>query len=119
MLQESIVPAIHQLFGDEDVWYRQEGTLPHYHHDVRAYLDNTFSEQWIRYRGSVEYPPPPRSLDLTPPDFFLWSYLKDAVYSTKPATLQELWQEIERSCAAIPAATLVAACSLLLTVPRS
>jgi hypothetical protein len=32
------------------------------------------------------------------------------VCSTKPATLQELQQEIERSCAAVAAATLVAAC---------
>jgi hypothetical protein len=31
-------------------------------------------------------------------------------YSTKPVTLQELQQEIEQSCAAMPAATWVATC---------
>jgi hypothetical protein len=36
----------------------------------------------------------PWSPDLTPPDFFLWGYLKDVVYCTKLATLKELWQEI-------------------------
>jgi hypothetical protein len=96
------------LYGDEDMWYQQDGVLPYYHHNVRAYLDNTFPNQWIGCRGSVEYPP--KSPDLTPPDFFLWGYLKDTVYSTKPATLQELWQETEQSWAAIPAETLVATC---------
>jgi len=108
MLQVSTVPAVRQLCGDEDMWYQQDGTPPHYHRDVRAYLDNTFPNQWIGCRGSVEYPP--KSPDLTPPDFFLWGYLKDTVYSTKPATLQELWQETEQSWAAIPAETLVATC---------
>jgi len=27
---------------------------------------------------------PPRSPDLTPPDYFLWEYLKGTVYQTKP-----------------------------------
>jgi len=53
---------------------------------------------------------PPQLPDLTPPDFFLWDYLKDVVYGTKPATLQELWQVTERSYAAVPAETLVATC---------
>jgi hypothetical protein len=33
---------------------------------------------------------PPRSPDLTPLDFFLWDYLKNAIYSSKPRTLQDL-----------------------------
>jgi hypothetical protein len=28
MLQESILPTIHQLYGDEDMWYQQDGA-PH------------------------------------------------------------------------------------------
>jgi len=36
----------------------------------------------------------------------------DAVYSTKPATFQELQQAVERCCAA----TLVAACHLLTAI---
>jgi hypothetical protein len=42
VLQESIVPAICQPYGDEIMWYQQNGALPHYHHDVRSNLDNTF-----------------------------------------------------------------------------
>jgi hypothetical protein len=69
MLQESIVPTVCQLYGDEGMWYQQDKAPPHYHHDVMAYLDNTFPNQCIGCRGFVEYPP--RSPDLTPPDFFM------------------------------------------------
>jgi hypothetical protein len=62
--------------------HQQDQASPHYHHDVRAYLDNAFL---TGCRGSVENPPC---------NFFLWGYLKDTGYSIKPETLQELWQEI-------------------------
>ena len=32
--------------------------------------------------------------DLTPPDFFLWGYLKDRVYANKPQGLQQLKDNI-------------------------
>jgi hypothetical protein len=44
----------------------------------------------------------PNSPDLTTHDFHLWWYLKDAVYHTKPATMEELQEEIKASHAAIP-----------------
>ncbi|KAJ4445889.1 hypothetical protein ANN_12575 [Periplaneta americana] len=37
---------------------------------------------------------PPRSPDLTTPDFFLWGYLKDRVYATRPQTLEDLKHNI-------------------------
>jgi hypothetical protein len=55
-------------------------------------------------------PLPPRSPYSTPTDFVLSSYLKDAVYNTKPETLQELRQEIQLSGTAIPEASLVVTC---------
>nr|CAI5850687.1 unnamed protein product [Callosobruchus analis] len=57
--------------------FRFEGTVtgdgapPHYHRDVRAYLDQNLSGQWIGRRRPNEFPP--RSPDLTPLDFFLWA----------------------------------------------
>ncbi|GBL95012.1 hypothetical protein AVEN_44087-1 [Araneus ventricosus] len=40
-------------------------------------------------------PTPPRSPDLTPSDFFLWSYVKDNVYAPPmPTTLQALQERI-------------------------
>ncbi|KYM95854.1 hypothetical protein ALC62_13505, partial [Cyphomyrmex costatus] len=55
---------------------------------VRQFLDETFAHRWIGRRGYIEWPP--RSPDLTPLDYFLWGYLKDRVYATKPANLEEL-----------------------------
>ncbi|XP_069669795.1 uncharacterized protein [Periplaneta americana] len=37
---------------------------------------------------------PPSSPDLTTPDFFLWGYLKDRVYATRPQTLDDLKHNI-------------------------
>jgi len=33
---------------------------------------------------------PPRSPDLTPPDYFLWGYLKGIVYQNEPRTIDAL-----------------------------
>ncbi|XP_018414501.1 PREDICTED: fibroblast growth factor 5 [Nanorana parkeri] len=56
----------------------RHGTPPHFHQDVRAYLDENLPGHWIRRRGVVEFPP--RSPDLTPLAFYLWGTLKDVVY---------------------------------------
>ena len=106
MLQTSIFPAIRELFGDERFYLQQDGAPPHYHRDVRAYLDDTLPGRWIGRRGAIEYPP--RSPDLTPLDFYLWGILKDEVYRQKPATLNALRETIEASCAAITPDTLTA-----------
>ena len=45
---------------------------------------------------------PPRSLDLTPPDFFLWGSLSGKVYWNKPRTVEDLKENIQREIAAIP-----------------
>ena len=37
---------------------------------------------------------PPRSPDLTPPDFYLWGKLKGSVYAHNPRTTDELKQKI-------------------------
>jgi hypothetical protein len=40
---------------------------------------------------------PPRSPDLTSPDFFLCSYLKDTVYRSNPRDLKQLKMNITRA----------------------
>lgn len=44
---------------------------------------------------------PPRSPDLTAPDFFLWGYLKGKVYANKPDTLAQLKANIRQEIAQI------------------
>jgi hypothetical protein len=105
MLHTSILPAIRALYGNERFYLQHDGAPPHYHRDVRAYLDEILPGQWIGRRGAVEFPP--RSPDLTPLNFHLWGTLKNVVYHRKPATLVALREEIEMSCAAITVDTLV------------
>ncbi|KAJ4429885.1 hypothetical protein ANN_22089 [Periplaneta americana] len=63
------------------------------------------TQRWLGRRGSAaEFPP--RSPDLTPPDFYLWGALKDTVYAIKPQTLEELRVQIEHACNDIPLATI-------------
>ena len=43
---------------------------------------------------------------MTPPDFFLWGYLKSKVYADKPRTIAKLKNNIRREIAAISTDTL-------------
>jgi hypothetical protein len=49
---------------------------------------------------------PQRSLDLTPPDYFLWGYLKQVVYSNRPQTVEDLKQNTEIAISIISKETL-------------
>ena len=54
--------------------------------------------------GDLEWPP--RSPDLTVPDYFLWGYLKSKVYASKPKTIDELKCNIRAEIAAIETSKL-------------
>jgi hypothetical protein len=80
------------LLDDESMFFMQDGAPAHYASDVRDWLDENFRTRWIGRRGSIDWPA--RSPDLTPADFFLWGYLKDILYKSKPRTLSNLKQSI-------------------------
>ncbi|UYV72667.1 hypothetical protein LAZ67_10000255 [Cordylochernes scorpioides] len=105
MLADSIFPAIRALYGNDDFYFQLDGAPPHYHRDVRAYLDQNLSGQWIGRRGPIEFPA--RSPDLTPLDFFLWGTVKDGVYKRKPRNLDILWNEIQAVCREISLDVLI------------
>jgi len=44
---------------------------------------------------------PPRSPELTPPDYFLWGYLKGTVYQNKPGTIDALKANITEEIQAV------------------
>ena len=49
---------------------------------------------------------PPRSLDLTPADFFLWGLLKGKVYKNTPRTIEQLKDAIRQQIQAVNVDTL-------------
>ncbi|KAJ4440367.1 hypothetical protein ANN_08507 [Periplaneta americana] len=52
-----------------------DGALVHFTHRVRDYLNQQFPGKWIGRGGPVPWPP--RSPDLTPPDFFVWEQMRN------------------------------------------
>ncbi|KAJ4449729.1 hypothetical protein ANN_01133 [Periplaneta americana] len=103
---ETTIPRLNDLLENENGFYfQQDGAPAHFHANVRNFLDRTLNQRWIERRGSAaEFPP--RSPDLTLPDFYIWGVLKDTVYATKPQTLEELRVQIEHACDDIPLETI-------------
>ncbi|PNF39337.1 hypothetical protein B7P43_G01517 [Cryptotermes secundus] len=105
MLENRLFP---QLANDSnDYIFQQDGSPPHFHSNVRGLLTLVLPQRWIA-RAAVEDAPifwwPPRSLVITPCDFFLWGYVKDVVNvetinrtveTITPEMLQRVWQEFD------------------------
>ncbi|XP_023311192.1 uncharacterized protein LOC111692289 [Anoplophora glabripennis] len=89
MLENFLRPAVE---NHPQVWFQQDGATAHTARDTMALLRDTFGERIISRTSDFNWPP--RSPDLTAPDFFLWGYLKGKVYINKPRTIQQLKNNI-------------------------
>jgi hypothetical protein len=79
MLINWLKPLLHR----ENFIFQQVGAPPHWHQEVRNYLDANLPQRWIgRATGDNMSPTcwPPRNPDLTPCDIFLWGYVKYKVF---------------------------------------
>ena len=74
------------------MWFQQDGTTAHTARATIKLLRQTFGHRIISRNTEILWPP--RSPDLTPPDYFLWGYLKERVYINKPQTIQQLKDKI-------------------------
>lgn len=81
------------------IWFQQDGATPHTALITREWLRNHFKRRIISKDFPQEWSP--NSPDLSPPDFFLWGYLKDRVYQEKPRTLAHLQKKIRDEVKAI------------------
>lgn len=79
--------------NNQNIWFQQDGATAHTARATMELLHNIFGERIIS--RNCDFAWPPRSPDLTAPDFFLWGYLKGVVYINKPQTIQELKQNIQ------------------------
>ncbi|EZA47915.1 hypothetical protein X777_15034, partial [Ooceraea biroi] len=100
-----------QLLEDVDLHTRQrmriqlDGAPPHYAVIVRNFLNQEYNNRWIGRGGPVAWPP--RSPDLTSPDFFLWGYIKNVVYEHVPTTRENMMERIRTACVNIQRAVLL------------
>ena len=81
------------------VWFKQDGASSHNSNLSRNWLKENFGGRVISLKTDLEWAP--YSLDLSPPDFFLWGYFKDRVYAGKPKTITELKEAIREEMRAI------------------
>ncbi|GFU27886.1 DUF4817 domain-containing protein [Trichonephila clavipes] len=65
-----------------ELWFQQDGATRHIARATIDLLKDTLGDRLISRFGPVNWPP--RSCDLTPLDYFLWSYVKSLVYADKP-----------------------------------
>ena len=80
-------------------WFQQDGASSHTSNLSRDWLKENFESRVISLKTDFELAP--LSPDLSPPDFFLWGYLKDRVYARKPRTITELKEAIREEMRAI------------------
>ena len=94
---------VNQL-DDEELsigYFQQDGPTSHNSHASMAEIQSFFGDRIIS-KGLW----PPRSPDLTPPDYFLWGYLKRRVYQNKPRTIDALKANITEEIQAVTADVL-------------
>ncbi|XP_068083439.1 uncharacterized protein [Anabrus simplex] len=108
MLAEWLLP---QLSDDrDDCVLQQDGAPPHFHREVRVFLNQELPQRWMGCgtEGDLMLLPfPPRSPDLTPCDFFLWGYVKYQVFVPPLLVdIQEVKQHIQAAFESITAAML-------------
>lgn len=98
MLAHFVLPKMREK-GLENFWFQQDGATCHTAHATMDYLRRKFPGRVVSKNGDIDWPP--RSPDLTAPDFFLWGFLKSKVYANKPKTIEELKDNIQAEMAAI------------------
>ena len=62
-------------------------------------MNEIFDEKWIGRGGPVAWPP--RSTNLTSPDYFLWGFAKERVMAVAPTTPDDMKERIRRACTEI------------------
>ena len=82
-----------------ELWFQQDGATPHTARETLELLRGKFPNRLISRFGTINWPA--RSPDLSAPDYWLWGYLKDRVYTPKPRNIQMLRMSIEREIAII------------------
>jgi hypothetical protein len=99
--QETIMHFISLLNEEERFcWLQQDGATLHTANSTMEKLKQFFDDRIPKNLW------PPQSPDLTPPDYFIWGYLKQVVYSYRPQTIEDLKQNTEVAISNISQETL-------------
>ena len=103
VLKDYFLPIIEEK-GMGSYHFHQDGATSHTARVPMPLLREKFPRKLISRFGEIDWPP--RSPDLTTPDFYLWSYLKSKVYEEDPRTVEDLKWKIQEEITRIDEATL-------------
>jgi len=95
MLEDYVWPIISDWENIDELVFMHDGAPPHF-----TLVGSEVSGTWLGRQGPHEWPA--RSPDLTPCDFFLWSWAKEEVYRAKSHTLEQLENRIQKVITNIP-----------------
>jgi hypothetical protein len=88
ILNEAVIPVL-QSRRNRSLIYQQDGAPAHFSNAVRMALNEKLPNRWIGRGGPIAWPP--RSPDLSLPDFWLWGAIRDQLYQQpSPQTLVQL-----------------------------
>ena len=82
----------------KDTYFQQDNSRVHTANATLDFLRTKFNSNHIISKDLY----PARSPDLTPPDFFLFGYIKSKVYANSPTTLEDLKANIRHEMQAVP-----------------
>lgn len=100
MIEHFFVPELLRMNNLNTTFFQQDGATAHTARDTMATLRQLFTNRLISRFGDVLWLA--RSPDLTAPDYFLWGYLKEKVYSRRLHTIPDLKMAIQEEIRAIP-----------------
>jgi len=104
MINEFLSPNLPPNNGT--LWFQQDGATAHTAVISIYALRRLFPQRVISRFCDVPWPP--RSSELSAPDFFLWGYLKSKVYGNRPIDLHALKGNIREEIAILSEKTLQA-----------
>jgi len=104
MLQTFVAPALNSFPQLHEAWFQQVGETSHTARQSMAAVRELFGNRVISRFGDIPWPQDHRICPFV--IFFLWGYLKNRVYTTRPATLDEMKQRIQDEIRGIPAEML-------------
>ena len=103
-----VVPIIvEQRVPLAKLWFQQDGATPQTARRVLNFLGATFPAKVISKKGEVLWPP--RSRNLTVPDYWLWGHLKNEVYRRPVHSLGQLKRRIREAAGRVPHSMMKAA----------
>jgi hypothetical protein len=76
----------------QQIWFQQDGATAHMARASMQVVRDMFLQHVISRFGDIHWPP--RSLELSICNSFLWGYLKSKLYINKPRNFQELKDSI-------------------------